>query len=267
MKELSAKTINGLGKVMFSPDKKLVKADLEVSERGDDGKYKTVRKSYKFRIENCPEGLETRVRYKVRLLDKPGQARQMLSFYPADGRFIFKHSRFSSKEGEVPAPKVNQSSFPNQQGEYDTYETFVAFIKIAEGEFMDLEVPVFLHYNFAGGDSGETGYSKLLQYSKNTRYLDEYLTAIGVANILISYSDNILPTIDKMAQQADTRFEASISDGNVSSFSWPIEVTEEATEEDDWNDDSSQEDDVPDWTDGTSETEEPATDDDLPWDE
>lgn len=228
MKVISKTPINGVGEVKFSPadhPEKLVRCDLEVNERRDGANVK-VKKTFKLLRDNCPKELKKPGRYSVRLSSTPGKAREMLSFFPADGRFLCEFDNFLAREGEEP-------TFETHQGEHGAWHTFIAFIKIVEEEWQGLIVPVFLAYNFTEDEeSGNAAYSKSLSRSEPTRYLREFFVAIGVdaEDVHIPYSDNILPATQKVAKKLKKQFYVSITDGRVASFSLPVE---EGTE--DWS--------------------------------
>lgn len=207
--------LSGLGKVIFSPDGTEVKVTLTQNLKDNEGNWTHKTEEFYLLRSNCPGNL-TPGYYSVRLNGKPKKEREMLSFYPADGVYTVQFSKFPSKEDEAPAPRTNS-------GKFGEYKTFMALVKIFGGDYSGCEIPVYLTYNFAPYplDNGKYGltYSKSIEKSDPTKFLDTFLGAIGVwDNGPLPYSDNVLPMLQKIALKKSAKFKVVLADGRAVSF-------------------------------------------------
>ena len=162
-----------------------------------------------------------------------------------------KFAHFVAEEGEVPTPKEypggigtrkDKTTFP-----YDPYQAFIAILEITEKEYKGMQIPVFLRYLFV--DDGE-GNVAIKGGGKNAETLESFLEVTSVYDDDISFSENVLPKLQKKLLKKGAEFVVMLKNGNVDSFS---EVPDDEDDNSDFDDD----DDLP----------APDEDKEPPWDD
>jgi len=209
---------SGLAKVVLNGNK--TKAKVVFIENNEE---------YVISVKNCPDDVQKYIRSGefIAKMNKDGD--KLYSMSPANGMFEGKVAKFSSKKDQPPAPMT-------KIGADWSYLYFVVMIGITKGECQGMQLPCFLRYNFCeelqdvkGTTKSVVGYSKNLDKSKHTAFLDEFLTITGVWDFgPIAYTDNILPKLEQRTKRADKSFSFIVKKGFIDTFyqqsSLPIET-------------------------------------------
>lgn len=199
--------VSGLANVRKSKDGQKFQVVLKV--KTSDGEVKT--EQYVLNAKDCPAYLKSgdwRVRMKQ-------DGSKLYSAIPADAIVKVRFHDIAHKQDEEPTPSVQRTKFG------DVIQ-FTLIVKVIDGEFKDVEIPIFLNYHFTPVDDGSkqvVGYSH--PKSKYTALLMETLDALGVWSDEfgpMQWSDNILPKLKKRAMKAGSDGVAAqiiLSDGWV----------------------------------------------------
>lgn len=195
MKILEKKTKKGEAKVA-------IKNGAAIITFVDDGEV--------FRIDPAPQGM-VRGHYRISLnsdLDDVSSATPWLGVMRC--RFVRFFKR-SNDQYPSPTSKTN---------EYGTYLQFSATLEVVDGEFSGLEFPVYLRYQFAPDDDGSGNIAVTPKGGKKSaKFLADFLDAIGLGEVPIKFSDNVLPEIERRAKKVAKTFKVATANGYVSSIS------------------------------------------------
>lgn len=221
--------LSGAANVALNGNKTKAKVTLE--ESGD---------SYVISIKECPKEVQAYIRSGNFVVKLSKDNDKIYSLSPTNGMFIGKVAKFSSKKDADPAPMTKVGK--NQDGATYSYLFFVVLIEITEGECKGMQIPMFLRYNFAeevqevkGVERKVAGYSKSLDKSKHTAFLDEFLTITGAWDAgAIPYSDNILPKLEQRIKRADKSFGFIVKKGYIDTLYEHSGLPEETKVEDDF---------------------------------
>lgn len=216
--------LSGAANVALNGNKTKVKVTLE--ESGD---------SYVISVKECPKEVQAYIRSGNFVVKLSKDNDKIYSLSPTSGMFVGKVAKFSSKKDADPAPMTKVGK--NQEGSTYSYLFFVVMIEITEGECKGMQIPLFLRYNFAeevqevkGVERKVAGYSKSLDKSKHTAFLDEFLTITGAWDAgAIPYSDNILPKLEQRIKRADKTFGFIVKKGYIETLYEQTTVTPEET--------------------------------------
>lgn len=129
---------------------------------------------------------------------------------PLAGMFVCKAERCASAPTQgggfsVPIPKHVQGERQSAKGSYTVDEqTFTVICKVTEGAYEGMEIPLpFLYFRKSqsgGGGSGFTddgeGNVAVRGSGKRIEVLVSFLESTGIWDTQISYSENILPSLD-----------------------------------------------------------------------
>lgn len=134
---------------------------------------------------------------------------EVIGVRPVSGVYKVGVERFAGDPERPPAPRIN----PKWNNQY-----FVVILTITEGNYVGMQIPFSLAYNFAPYTNpdgiDEVAYTK--PQSKGTKLLDEFLTATGCwEDGPIPYSDNVLPEIAKRILTKRKEFNVVLKDGWV----------------------------------------------------
>jgi hypothetical protein len=153
--------------------------------------------------------------------------------YPFKGMFRGKVVGFAAKEGQKPAPKVNQS-------QYGDYLSFTVLIEITYGEkgTVGAIVPYSLRYNFDADKDGLVEFTKWGNNSVHTPRLAEFLSLAGAWEAgEMKASENILPKLEKRILKANKELIFQIKGGWIVSESLDVEGAESDDDDPMWDDD------------------------------
>lgn len=204
----------GIGRIRFSTDGKKVQVKLQVAV----GKDKFEERTYAINRDNCPEYIGLAKNAKDWMIQMSGDNHKMLSFRPAQGVFIVKTQSFSSKEGEEPVAKLKEVNFvrDGKQVNY-SYEYFTVILEIVDNEqFNGVTLPLILRYNFAEVIKDGKSFVGFSMGGKYTQQLEEYMLVAGLLEEKyhpMTYSDNILPALQRLALREDRKFQVTVKDG------------------------------------------------------
>lgn len=132
---------------------------------------------------------------------------------PANAEQTAKLLWFSGGEKEAPTPKAPKKPL-NDWGKPNP-NTCGATIEITKGAWKGCRLYVHLNYEFAKDE--ETG-ATVIYASKRGEKLAEFLDAVGVSTENMPYTENLLPAIQKDAQQLALEFQVFIEKGWVNRF-------------------------------------------------
>jgi hypothetical protein len=181
----------GTATIQMSSDGKKVRVTL------DDGE-----KIYVLAKSDCPEYVQ-KGNFVVRMST---DGKKMQGCFPANGQFHCKVSKFVAMKDKAPAPKTFN-------GKDWSYEFFTVLLVITEGACKGMEIPYNLRYHFGDVD-GYTGYTHT--QSKYTPLLERFCSVTGVWNKgAITYTDNVLPVLEKRILRAANEFRVEMVDGWV----------------------------------------------------
>jgi hypothetical protein len=227
--------LSGAANVALSKDKTKVKVTFERKADGSGGDEHVVL------AKECPKEVQAYLRSGNFVVKLSKESDKIYSLSPTGGMFVGKVAKFSSKKDADPSPMTKVAT--NQEGQTYSYLFFVVMIEITEGECKGMEIPLFLRYNFAedeqeikGAMRKVVGYSKSLEKSKHTAFLDEFLTITGAWDAgAIQYSDNILPKLEQRIKRADKTFGFIVKKGYIDTLYEHSGVPEETKVEEDFN--------------------------------
>jgi len=231
---------NGEAQVRISPDKKKIQIRFEETKN----KY-TFRRTKK--IAKLVPG-------RTWFIQLNSDEDEVFNFHPWSGQFKGKVQGFASKEGESPAPSVNERSFEGQR--YQTVD-FTVIIELTDPKKLSgVTIPYFLRYNFREYEN-EDGKSEvgLAAKGSRTKQLADFLDITNAwAQGPMKWQDNVLPAFERRILRQGVEFNLIIKDGWIDT----LYKADEPVEEDlDWDEDSAEE-PVPD---------EVLDDDEIPWEE
>lgn len=142
------------------------------------------------------------------------------TMYPAKGTYKVKFAGFPHRDGEEPQPKDKPGGVRKGRngGTYhqEPYRQITFLLEITDGSYKGMTIPFFVRYLFEQFES--TGLSKISGYGKARSQLEEMLQLCGL-NFLednIPYSDNVLPHLQDMLLERNTRFMVKMDGGWVS---------------------------------------------------
>ena len=119
-----------------------------------------------------------------------------------------KFSQFVAGEDDIPVPFLKESKFGG-----DDYLAFIALLSLG-GEYKGMVQPFFMIYKFAEYD----GNLVIKGTGRSADMLQGFLEACGVWDQDIPFSDNVLPTLQKMILVESKVFGLTIKDGWVDSI-------------------------------------------------
>ena len=199
----------GIAKVFLNGNK--TKAKIVFASSGDE---------CIININNCPDEVKEYIRSGEFFVKMNQEKDKLYSMYPANGMYQFKVAKFSSRKDQPPAPMTKISKNKN----WPPYLYFVAMLKIVAGDYKDMQVPLFLHYNFEEAQQEIKGemksvvtYSKRLDKSDPTAFLDEFLAITGAWDFgpITPYVDNVLPKLEQRILRKGKEFPGVIKDGYI----------------------------------------------------
>jgi len=220
--------LSGAANVALSKDKTKVKVTFERKADGSGGDEHVVL------VKECPKEVQAYLRSGNFVVKLSKESDKIYSLSPTGGMFVGKVAKFSSKKDADPSPMTKVST--NKEGQTYSYLFFVVMIEIIEGECKGMQIPLFLRYNFSEEEQEVkgimrkvAGYSKQLDKSKHTAFLDEFLLITGVWETAIPYSDNILPKLEQRIKRADKTFGFIVKKGYIDTLYEQTKVTPEET--------------------------------------
>jgi len=151
----------------------------------------------------------------------------IVSISPISGIFSANVKEFPSREGEPPIPVENH-------GKYGTYYTFRVLFEIVEGECKTMTVLYTLPYNFYEDGDSNVGIDK--PRSPYYPALVEFLGLTKVANQSMSFSENILPEMQRRVLKNAQKVKIIVKNGYVDALVQDDNVVEETDET--WEDES-----------------------------
>jgi hypothetical protein len=171
---------------------------------------------------------------------------EVMGLRPINAMCKGKFSHFVAGEDDIPAPFVKES----KNKKYPDYLAFIALLNLG-GEYKGMVQPFFLYYKFAD----YAGNLVIKGSGRGADMLQGFLEACGVWDQDIPFSDNVLPTLQKMILVESKVFGLTIKDGWVDSIMELPNQTEpaddfalEASEPEDGEDDDfgdEEEEDIP----------------------
>ena len=156
-----------------------------------------------------------------------------------------KFSSFTTGEDDIPVPI-------EKEGKFGSYLACVALLTLG-GEYKGMVQPMFLYYKFAEYE----GNLVVKGTGRSSDMLQSFLEATGVWDQDIPFSDNVLPTLQKMILVESKAFGITIKDGWVDSImelppqddepsdDFEIADVEESSDEDDGFDTDEEEEELP----------------------
>jgi len=215
---------NGEAVVRISKDKK----KIQILFKETDNKY-TFRRTRE--IKNLLPG-------RSWFIQLNGNEDEVYNFHPWSGQFSGKVQGFASKEGESPAPSVNERSYEGQR--YQTVD-FTVLIEITKPEKLaGITIPYFLRYNFREYEN-EEGKSEvgLAAKGSRTKQLADFLDITKAwSQGAMKWKDNVLPAFEKRILRQNVEFNFIVKDGWIDTlFSADTPEVEDA----DWDEDESDE--------------------------
>lgn len=207
---------SGVGRIRFSTDGKKVQIIINVKTGKDTFEEKT----YVLDKDDCPENINLARNAKEWMLQMSSQGDKLMSFRPVVGAFVGKTFSFAAKEGEEPTPKTRDVDFMREGKRVKySYDYFTVILDILEPDkFVGLQVPLILRYQFAGFLS-QDGKNQVVGFSMGGKYtaqLEEYMAIAGILEDKyqpMTYKDNILPDMQRIALHEEKRFQFTMKDG------------------------------------------------------
>jgi len=158
---------------------------------------------------------------------------EIFAFHPWSGQYKVRVESFAAKEGEPPAPKVNERK--NQDGGAYTTVDFTVILEITEPEkFAGISIPHFLRYNFREATNPDgNSVVGLPDRGSRTKQLSDFLDITQAwKRGEMKWKDNVLPAFEKRILREAVEFNIIVKDGWIDT----IFVTEEPDVEDaDWD--------------------------------
>ena len=193
-----AKGIYGAAQVRVTKTTVQIKMD---KVKNEETGMETGGESYEISRENCPKGIEAG-HWSVALSSKGDK---LFGYRPLSGTFAAEFLKFAASENQLPTWAVKTNKWGNAT------KTFTAII-LADKEY---EYPVSFSYRFAENDDGNAfvAYSKL---GVGVQKLMDFLAVCGVEDI--SYSENVLPELEKDIKSRKPKFLVKVSNGWIDSF-------------------------------------------------
>ena len=224
-----------------SEELKSGKATVAINKEGN--KFKVTFEdgfSKVFEKGDCPDAMKKGNWFVTLLAEGDG----VMGLRPINAMCKGKFSHFVANEDDVPVPI-------EKEGKYGPYLAFIALLNLG-GEYKGMVQPFFLYYKFSEYD----GNLVIKGSGRSTDMLQSFLEACGVWDQDIPFSDNVLPTLQKMILVENKVFGLTIKDGWVDSImelpdqvepedDFAIEASEPESGEDDDFDDEEEDDHIP----------------------
>jgi len=143
---------------------------------------------------------------------------EIMGLRPINAMCKGKFTHFAAGEDEIPSPS-------EYEGKFGKYLAFTALLTLG-GEFKGMVQPLFLVYKFAE-------YEGVTVLKGSGRWVDmcqSFIEAGGIWDQDIPFSDNLLPTFQKMLLTENKIMGLAIKDGYVDSI---MELPDQASESDD----------------------------------
>jgi hypothetical protein len=209
---------NGEAQVRLSKDKKKIQVRFEETKN-----------KYTFRRTKSIKQLLPGRTWFIQL---NGDEDEVFNFHPWSGQFRGKVQGFASKEGESPAPSVNERSYEGQK--YQTVD-FTAIVEITEPKKVaGITIPHFLRYNFREY-MNEDGKSEvgLAAKGSRTKQLADFLDITGAwVQGPMKWKDNVLPAVERRILRQAREFNFIIKDGWIDTL---FSADEPEVEDADWD--------------------------------
>jgi len=201
----------------------------------EDGFVKVFDKS------DCPDAMKKGNWFVTLLSDGDG----VMGLRPINAMGKAKFSHFVAGDDDIPVPFT-------KEGKFGDYLAFIALLSLG-GEYKGMMQPFFLYYKFAEYD----GNLVIKGSGRSTDMLQGFLEACGVWDQDIPFSDNVLPTLQKMILVEGKVFGLTIKDGWVDSImelpnqtiepedDFALEASEPEDGEDDDFGDEEEDEDIP----------------------
>lgn len=167
-------------------------------------------KDYLFEVENLPEFYPTKPgrEWDIKAtLNKNGDKVNYIT--PATGDFTFKFQRFSGDEEKPPVAKVKQST----KGDGGTYLETHALMEVVKGGWKGAILVFRLYPKWLAKD--EDGNMEVIGEGTSPDRWRDFFKVTGITSHpdFIPFSENMLPEIQKMAQEIKKEFKGVIVRG------------------------------------------------------
>lgn len=173
---------------------------------------------YEIPRANCPDYLTASGVYRVSLSE---DTTSVVSVSPYNGDYLVKFVRFGSKNA-VPVPRREQSPGRRRDGTMypRDFLKFSATLEVTQGPLAGAPiVSPFLYRDRSNGFAND-GEGELLIAgdSRDVQKLVSFLTAAGVFEMRLPFSDNVLPALQEAILRRGDEFKVTITDGWPTSY-------------------------------------------------
>lgn len=145
---------------------------------------------------------------------------QLFGIVPAKGTYVVRYGGMVSSNGELPAPKEIKGGPRKTKDGKKTwtapdYLAFTVLLRVLSANCKKMTIPYQLHYTFERyRDTDET---VIPLGTKNFERTATFLQLAGLdfSKDSIPFSDNVLPFLDKLFHERNTRFNIVMKNGYV----------------------------------------------------
>lgn len=146
---------------------------------------------------------------------------QLFSIRPIAGTFRAKFLKLAAAKDSAPAPVQEETKYRDDTtGEVRVGKpqlVFTAIIQVDE----EYEFPVKFPYRFEENEQGNAfiAYRKM---GKRIEALIDFMTVAGVMDKDLPYTENVLPALEELLNDADETFLVTVNKGWIDAFSPPL---------------------------------------------
>lgn len=143
---------------------------------------------------------------------------------PASGDYEFRFTKFAGAEDTPPTPK-------EKEGKYGTYSETYALMEITDGVWKGSVFPLKLSMKWLSAD--EDGNLEVIgdkDYAQRWRDFFD-VTGVSAHPEMLRYSENPLPDIQRIAQEADTKFKGVVVRGWIETIYSNLEADDDFDDE------------------------------------
>lgn len=152
---------------------------------------------------------------KIRVSATMNEAGDALLFaVPASGEFDAKLDKFNAPEGQEPVAETKPGKKAGT-----SYKTFSVLIEIVTGVWKGAKYFYSMYPNFGKDEDGNLAVSGT---GSGSDALFDFMEATGVVEQTIPYSENPLPTIQKLALEENRMFRIIVAKGRIDRIVAPL---------------------------------------------
>lgn len=186
-------------------------AELVIKLDGDDGG------TFVVPYDMAKIGIVTDGLYRVSL---SSDGSQLFGINPEKGTYIVRYNGMVSSQGQLPAPKLVHGGLRHKKDGKGTftvpdYLAFTVLLRVVSATCKRMTIPLQLNYSFEQYKTTNETVIPLgtKPLEKTAKFLE--LAGMDFTKDTIPWSDNVLPYLDELFQERNTKFQVVMKNGYV----------------------------------------------------